>query len=415
MPKKGVNKHKIINDPVHGFIRLPSELIFDLLEHPVFQRLRRIKQLGLTYYVYPGATHTRFQHALGSVHLMTQAIAILKQKGVDISPEEEEGAYIAILLHDIGHGPFSHALEHSLIHGISHEDVSNLLMQKLNIDFNGKLDLAIQIFNNEYPKGFLHQLVSSQLDMDRMDYLKRDSFFTGVTEGNIGTDRIIKMLEVVDDKLAIEAKGIYSIEKFLIARRLMYWQVYYHKAVIASEFLLVKTLQRASHLALKGEKVFATPALSYFMEQLITKDKLDNFASEIIDRFLELDDTDILVSAKQWINCTDKTLRVLARGIVNRQLPKVDISKDPFEDSYVDEVRKNVSSIYYLSADELDYLVAVDTISNSAYSDKNDKINISFSDGCIKDIAEVSDVLNISYLNETIVKYYLCYPKDCGV
>jgi HD superfamily phosphohydrolase len=415
MPIKGINKKKIINDPVHGFIQVPSDLIFDLIEHPIFQRLRRIKQLGLTYYVYPGATHTRFQHTLGALHLISQAITTLKQKGVDITAEEEEGAQIAILLHDVGHGPFSHALEHSIIHGISHEYLSNLLMLKLDKIFEGKLSLAIKIFNNNYKKHFLHQLVSSQLDMDRMDYLKRDSFFSGVTEGNIGSDRIIKMLNVVDDKLTIEAKGIYSIEKFLIARRLMYWQVYYHKAVIASEILLVKTLQRASQLALSGIDVYGTPALSYFLNKTISKENFNSNTDEIIKHFLELDDTDILVSAKQWVNHKDKILHVLANGIINRQLPKVEINKGRFNQLDIKSIQGKVIQKYRLNNNEIDFFVTVDTISNSAYTDKDEKINISFNNGTTKDIAEVSDVLNISYLNETVEKYYMCYPKDCGV
>lgn len=415
MTSKGLNKLKIINDPVHGFIKIPSELIFDLFENPVFQRLKRIKQLGLTYYVYPGATHTRFQHALGAVHLMTQAIANLRQKGIEITTDEEEGAYIAILLHDIGHGPFSHALEHSLIHGISHEDLSNTLMHRINAEMNGRLDLGIKIFNNTYKKRFLHQLVSSQLDMDRMDYLKRDSYFTGVTEGQIGTDRIIKMLDVVNDNLAVEAKGIYSIEKFLIARRLMYWQVYYHKAVIASEFLLVKTLQKASQLALAGEKVYSTPALSFFLNNYISKDVYTNKSEEVITNFLELDDTDILVSAKQWAKHNNKTLRLLAKGIVNRQLPKVKISKEPISPSDFNRIKEKTISKYSIAESDTEYLVANETISNSAYTDRVEKIYISFGNGEVKDIAEVSDVLNISYLNDTVEKYYICYPKDCGL
>lgn len=415
MTEKGLNKRKIINDPVHGFIKIPSELIFDLFETPIYQRLRRIKQLGLTYYVYPGATHTRFQHALGAVHLMTQAIASLRQKNIEITEEEEEGAYIAILLHDIGHGPFSHALENSLIHDISHEDLSSILMHRLNKEMNNRLDLGIQIFNNQYKKQFLHQLVSSQLDMDRMDYLKRDSFFTGVTEGHIGTDRIIKMLDVVDDKLSVEAKGIYSIEKFLIARRLMYWQVYYHKTVIASEFILVKTLQKASELALSGEKIFSTPALSYFLDNHISKEQFNQNPDEVIEKFLELDDTDILVSAKQWTKHSNKTLRLLAQGIINRQLPNVKISKTPIDTETFKQISDKTLRKYEIEQSDLKYLVANETISNSAYTDKTEKIYISFGKGVIKDIAEVSDVLNISYLNDTVEKYYICHPKDCGI
>lgn len=412
---QGINKLKIINDPVHGFIRVPTELIFDLIEHPVFQRLRRIKQLGLTYYVYPGATHTRFQHALGAVHLMSQAIAVLRQKGIDINTEEEEGVYVAILLHDIGHGPFSHALEHSIVHGISHEDLSSFLMRKLNQEFGGRLEMGINIFNNRYSKLFLHQLVSGQLDMDRLDYLKRDSFFTGVTEGNIGTDRIIKMLDVINDHLTIEAKGIYSVEKFLIARRLMYWQVYYHKAVIASEFILEKTLQRASQLALSGNDVFGTPSLSFFLNQAITKEYFLLNTEEILENFLELDDTDILVSAKQWTRHSDKTLRILASGIINRQLPKVQLSKTPFNSNQINTLKHKAGEYFQIEEEEIKYLVASDTISNSAYTDRDDKILISFHNNEVKDIAEVSDIINLSYLNETVTKYYICYPKECSI
>ncbi len=411
MVSKGLNKLKIINDPVHGFIRLPSELIFDLLEHPVFQRLRRIKQLGLTYYVYPGATHTRFQHALGAVHLMTQAINVLRQKGVEVTAEEAEGAYIAILLHDIGHGPFSHALEHSLIHDISHEDLSALLMQRLNKEFDGQLDLAIQIFNNRYQKKFLHQLVSSQLDMDRMDYLLRDSFFTGVTEGQIGASRIIKMLDVVNDQLAIEAKGIYSIEKFLIARRLMYWQVYFHKTVIASEYIMVKTLQRASELALSGASLFSTPSLAFFLDKKVSKDLFEKETDIIIGKFLELDDADIMVSAKQWAKYPDPMLSHLANGMVNRKLPTVEISREKFDKTYLNEKKQSIIDRLNISEEQANILLSVGSISNNAYTDKTSKINISFNDGSIKDIAEVSDVLKVSYLNETIEKYYICYPK----
>lgn len=406
------NKRKIINDPVHGFIRIPSELIYDLLEHPVFQRLRRIKQLGLTYYVYPGATHTRFQHTIGAVHLMSQAIVHLRMKKVEITPEEEEAALVAILLHDIGHGPFSHALENSLIENISHEDLSASLMQNLNREFGGKLDLAIRIFNNDYPKKFLHHLVSSQLDMDRMDYLKRDSFFTGVVEGNIGTDRIIKMLEVCNDELAIEAKGIYSIEKFLLARRLMYWQVYYHKTVVASEFLLVKILKRAKELAKNGHELYATPPLLYFLKNQIDKNAYKNSRDEVINRFLELDDSDIMVSAKQWIKHPDKVLSILAEGIVNRKLPKTEISKSPVDVEKLQSIQNSISQKYRIDINEISYLADTDTITNSAYSQKSGNINILFNNGDIKDINEVSEVLNISYLNKPVQKFIFCYLKD---
>ena len=410
------NKLKIINDPVHGFIKIPSELIYELFDHPIFQRLKRIKQLGLTVHVYPGATHTRFQHAFGAVHLMTQAIQNLRQRGIEITDEEEEATYVAILLHDIGHGPFSHALENSLIKGISHEDLSSILMQRLNDEFENRLELALCIFNNRYHKPFLHQLVSGQLDMDRMDYLKRDSYFTGVTEGQVSADRIIKMLDVVNGKLAVEAKGIYSIEKFLIARRLMYWQVYYHKAVVASEFLLVKTLQRAGYLARKGVEVFSTPALGYFLKHAVTKAFLEENRNEVIEHFLELDDTDILVSAKQWVKHPDIILSELASGIVHRRLPKVIIRPEPFEEEMIEAIKRGICGKYeFTEGDcdrEVDFLYSSDTISNSAYTDRSEKILISFGDGVVKDIAEVSDVLNISYLNDTVFKHILCYPKS---
>ncbi|MBN1117912.1 MAG: HD domain-containing protein [Bacteroidales bacterium] len=411
---KSINKKKIINDPVHGFIKIPSDLIYDLIEHPVFQRLRRIKQLGLTFYVYPGATHTRFQHTIGAVHLMEQAISHLKLKNIDISPEEEEAVLIAILLHDIGHGPFSHAMENSLIRGISHETLSKYLMSGLNKEFNGKLDLAIQIFNNQYPKKFLHQLVSSQLDMDRMDYLKRDSFFTGVVEGNIGTDRIIKMLDVNNDQLAIEAKGIYSIEKFLLARRLMYWQVYYHKAVISSEILLVKILNRIRYLEERGKKVYCTPTLEYFVQNTVNKEFLERNTSEVLNKFIRLDDTDIFVSAKQWIDHPDNVLRILADGIVNRKLPRVEISKKKFEKERIDHIHQNICKLKNIGAKDAEFLLSEQSLSNSAYSLIDNNINIVFNDGTMKDIAEVSDVLNISNMNQPSKKYVLCYPKDCG-
>lgn len=408
---KNTNKKKIINDPVHGFIRIPNDLVFDLLEHPIFQRLRRIKQLGLTFYVYPGATHTRFQHTIGALHLMSQALAHFQQEEIPVTEKEKEAVLVAILLHDIGHGPFSHALEHSLIESISHEGLSHLLMQKLNREFEGKLDLAISIFNNKYHKKFLHQLVSSQLDMDRMDYLKRDSFYSGVVEGNIGTDRIIKMLSVVDDKLAIEAKGIYSIEKFLLARRLMYWQVYYHKTVIASEFLLVKTLKRAKYLTKKNVHIWATPALRYFLENEIQQEQLEDPNSPALNNFLELDDTDILVSAKQWSKHPDFILSHLSKSIINRILPKVQISRNQFPKALLDEIHIKTKSKFNLNDTDLGFLIAHDTISNSAYTPRADKINILYSNGEIKDIADVSDVLNISNLNESVEKHIIWYPK----
>ncbi len=326
-----MNKRKIINDPVHGFLTIPSDFIFDLIEHPYFQRLRRISQLGMTSYVYPGATHTRFQHTIGALYLMTQAIESLCFKNINITPEEENAVYNAILLHDIGHGPFSHALEESLIKGISHEQISKILMDKLNQEFEGKLNIAIEIFNNKYHKKFLHQLVSGQLDMDRLDYIKRDSFYTGVTEGTIGIDRIIKMLNVSHGSLVVEKKGIYSIEKFLIARRFMYWQVYFHKTVIAAEYLLVNILIRAKEVAKTDKNLFSTPALAYFMFNNINASNLEENLSEIVKHFNDLDDSDILASAKEWSNHEDFILSALSSNLINRKLNKVLIldSKPP--------------------------------------------------------------------------------------
>lgn len=410
---KSINKKKIINDPVHGFINIPSEFIFDLIEHPVFQRLRRIKQLGLTHYVYPGATHTRFQHTIGAVHLMSLAINHLRSKNIDITLEEEEAVLAAILLHDIGHGPFSHALENSLIINISHEDLSDYLMARLNDEFDGKLELSIKIFNNSYKKGFLHQLVSGQLDMDRMDYLKRDSFYTGVVEGNVGTDRIIKMLNVVHDKLAVESKGIYSIEKFLMARRLMYWQVYYHKTVLSSEILLVKILQRARYLALSGIEVYATPPLQYFIQNQVTKDTFKQNPQQVITNFLELDDSHIMVSASQWITSSDAILKHLADALINRKLPKVELRKTPFPEKRIAEILKKISNNYQIDMKDSSFLLSCEKLSNSAYSLNDNNINIVFDNHELKDIAEVSDILNISNINQPSTKFFLSYPKDC--
>ncbi|MGD2033723.1 MAG: HD domain-containing protein [Bacteroidales bacterium] len=415
MNSKGTNKKKIINDPVHGFVSIPSAFIFDIIEHPYIQRLRRIKQLGLTHYVFPGATHSRFQHTIGAMHLMSLALESLKNKGIKIEPEEENGVLAAILLHDIGHGPFSHALEESLISGISHEMLSHILMNDLNKQCNGKLDLAIDIFNNKYSKKFLHQLVSSQLDMDRLDYIKRDSFFTGVIEGTIGTDRIIKMLNVSNDSLVVEKKGIYSVEKFLIARRLMYWQVYLHKTVMASEYLLVKMLQRAKYLANKGLNIFATPALSFFLYQGIDADNFKTKEKETISFFTSLDDSDILSSAKVWADDKDKVLSVLAQNLLTRKLPAVIISETKPDNRQVKQIRKNIIDTYKVSEEEADYLLVSDEISNSAFSGIGDMIQISINDKETKDLSEVSDILNVPYLQRSEKKYFICYPKNCGV
>jgi len=396
------NKLKIINDPVYGFIKIPYDTVFDLIEHPLFQRLRRIRQLGLTHLVYPGANHTRFQHAVGAMHLMGLAIEVIRAKGHAISEEEAKGVTIAILLHDIGHGPFSHSLEHSLIRNTTHEEISLMLMERLNEEFEGKLSMAIQIFKNQYPKKFLHQLVSSQLDMDRLDYLKRDSFFTGVTEGVIGSDRIIKMLNVLNDQLVVEEKGIYSIEKFLIARRLMYWQVYLHRTVVASEQILVQMLKRAQALTSDGMELFATPALAYFLRE-------HNQYS--LDQFTLLDDEDILASAKVWCNNSDKILSMLANGLVSRKLFYVELNSQSFHSERVTQIREQVAEELSIKPREAEYLVVSDSVSNYAYSNMDDRITIMDKYGSTRDIAEASDILNISVLSKNVRKYFLCYPR----
>lgn len=404
------NKLKIINDPVYGFIKIPYDIIYDLIEHPLFQRLRRIRQLGLTNYVYPGANHTRFQHAVGAMHLMGQAIEVIRSRGQKISEDEARAANIAILLHDIGHGPFSHSLENSLIKNTSHERISLMFMEQLNEEFGNKLEIAIQIFKNEYPKRFLHQLVSSQLDMDRLDYLKRDSFFTGVTEGVIGSDRIIKMLNVHQDQLVVDEKGIYSIEKFLIARRLMYWQVYLHRTVVSSEQLLVQMLKRAQYLSGKGENLFATPALSYFLNDSPGKFEPSN-RKVFLEQFACLDDNDILVSAKVWSKHHDKVLSLLSTGLVNRSLFRVVLKDEAFDSGRVSLMRREVASHFSISMEEAGYLVVTDSVSNYAYSDMDDRISILDKKGKTRDIAEASDMLNIAVLSKTVRKYFLCYPK----
>jgi len=409
------NKRKIVNDPVHGFIKIPSNLIFDLIEHPYIQRLRRIKQLGLTSFVYPGATHTRFQHALGTVHLMGLAIDNIRQKNIDITNEEAEALSAAILLHDIGHGPFSHALEQSIIADLTHEDLSIMLMNKLNREFGGKLNLALEIFNNKYPKNFMHQLVSGQLDMDRMDYLMRDSFYAGVAEGTIGTERIIKMLNVTGDQLVVEAKGIYSIEKFLIARRLMYWQVYFHKTVIAAENLLVKVLQRAKTIADSDPDLFATESFNFFLRNNITKENMLDSETEILNYYTSLDDDDIMVSAKAWAFHHDKLLSLLSRNLIRRILPRVTISDIPFDANKINELKNRTAEKYSLNEKETGYLVFTGVISNKAYSVNAENIKILYNSGEIKDLTEASDIFQLQNLNETKKKYFLCYPKDVGL
>ena len=409
--KQELNKRKIINDPVYGFISIPGELIFDIIEHPYFQRLRRIKQLGLTNYVYPSANHTRFQHALGCMHLMTQVIEVLRSKGQEITPEEAEGAMLAILLHDIGHGPFSHTLEQSIVKGLSHEQLSMLIVGELNEQFDNKLALALSIFNDSYPKKFLHQLVASQLDMDRLDYLTRDSFFTGVAEGVINADRIIKMLTVRDDELLVEAKGIYSIEKFIVSRRLMYWQVYYHKTVMATEYMLINILRRAKYLATKGENLFSTTALKPFLQNNISPEDFVNNRIWLY-HFTALDDYDVFASIKAWMDHKDPILAVLCRRMIDRELYRVELRNEPFLPAYIGDITEAILNEYKISESDLGYFLSADTVANNAYNPRQDKIRLLFKDGKIMDISEASDQLNISVLATTVSKHVLCYPKD---
>ncbi len=410
------NKKKIVNDPVHGFINIQHPIVFDLIEHPYFQRLRNIKQLGLTYLVYPGANHNRFQHALGALHLMSEAISVLRSKGHSISEEEAEAASIAILLHDIGHGPFSHSLEYSIAKDISHEAISRCFIHLLNKEMNGKLQMAIEVFEDSYPKRFLHQLVSSQLDMDRLDYLRRDSFFSGVTEGTVGVERIIKMLNVVNDQLVVEAKGIYSVEKFLIARRLMYWQVYLHKTVVVAEQILIKLLQRARELEKIGEDLFATPSLKFFLQNDITEadfiaGESEGKPSESLIHFSNIDDNDIMIAAKIWQSHHDIVLSKLAEMIVNRKLLKVELKGTPFDSSRIESTRKQAISNFPDYAENIDYFVFSDSVSNNTYSSLDDSIKILYNSGELIDIAGASDILNAKALSTEVKKYFLCYPK----
>ncbi|WP_395808038.1 HD domain-containing protein [Daejeonella sp.] len=406
-----MNKKKIINDPVYGFITIPSDLVYDLIQHPYVQRLRYIKQLGMTHLVYPGALHTRFHHALGAMHLMGLALETIKSKGQAISYEEEEAVIIAILLHDIGHGPFSHALEHTIVDGVSHEHISTLLMDNLNHEFDGKLGLALDIFNNRYHKKFLYQLVSGQLDLDRMDYLNRDSFFTGVSEGVISFDRIIKMLDVADDQLVVEEKGIYSIEKFLIARRLMYWQVYLHKTVIAAEQMLVKILERAKELSGEGRNLFASPCFSYFLKNSINREEFKNDPQNI-ERFTKLDDNDIFTSIKVWVNDEDLILSTLCSHLISRNLYQVEITNEPPPIEVINDLADKVTDEYEISDDDTSYFVFTDTIKNKAYSVGDGSIKILMKDGSIQDIAKASDNSNLESLARTVQKYILCYLKE---
>ena len=400
------NKRKIINDPVFGFINVPNDFLYDIIQHPIFQRLQRIKQLGLASFVYPGAQHTRFQHSLGAMYLTHEAIKQLRQNGQEITPEEADGVLVAILLHDIGHGPFSHVLENTLVSGISHEEISLRLMQQMNSEMDGKLTLAIRIFQDQYPKHFLHQLISSQLDMDRMDYLRRDSFFTGVTEGVIGSARLIKMLDVYNDQLVIEAKGIHSIENFLIARRFMYWQVYFHKTAVAAERMLIKILGRAKELSLAGETLFATPALAYFLTQSVTTETFDK-QSETLDHFIHLDDSDILSAIKVWADHNDVVLSTLSRHFINRKLFKT-TTCEPLSASERADLLAAYGDHFGISEHEASYFFEARAITTSTYDFTDAKILILLNDGTVKDVTQVSDILDAAMLSRQVEKYYLC-------
>ncbi len=417
MSQNHLNKKKIINDPVFGFINLQSELVFDLIEHPMFQRLRRIKQLGLSYLVFPGANHSRFEHAIGASHLMQQAISVLRIKGVEISEKEAEAVKVAILLHDIGHAPFSHVLENTLV-DISHEEISLLLMNELNKEFDNKLDLAIRIFTNKYKKHFLHQLVSSQLDMDRLDYLSRDSFFTGVAEGTVGIDRIIKMLNVCDDKLVVDVKGIYSIEKFLISRRLMYWQVYLHKTVVSAEFLLINILRRAKDLIDRGVEVFSTPTLTIFIHHAFTSEQFHNNlvidGKSVLTWYALLDDNDILVSVKQWQDHPDVVLSAMSKSLINRKLFKTELRTKPISKSLEEKLIEKITAQITHNKTVSNYFLMTGEITNSAYNDRAENILVLNKNGKLCDIGQASDI-NLSALSKTVRKYYLCYPKELDI
>jgi len=402
-------KLKIFNDPIYGFITIPNPLIFDLIAHPYFQRLRRISQMGLSYLVYPGAHHTRFHHALGSMHLMQQALQVLRYKGVEITEEEESGLYCAILLHDIGHGPFSHAMEHSIVESTDHEYISLQFMQSLNKTFNGSLTLAISIFRGEYEKGFLNQLVSSQLDMDRLDYLKRDSFYTGVAEGNINAERLITMLNVVNGKLVVEEKGIYSVEKFLMARRFMYWQVYLHKTGIVAEQLLIRVLKRAKEISGEQQVVACSEPLRFFMNSRIER---EDFNSIILDTFAKLDDVDIWAAIKNWTNHSDFVLSQLCNMLVNRRLLKVKLKNKPIEKTRFEKYFSEFKQKYKLSDYETSYFVFTGEIENRAYDSNHQNISILKKNGKLIDVAKASDQLNSKALSKTVTKYYICYPKE---
>lgn len=401
---------KIINDPVHGFIKIPQGLLLDIIQHPLMQRLTRIKQLGMSSFVYPGAQHTRFQHSIGAFHLTSEAMLALSQKGIFIFDSEAEAVEMAILMHDIGHGPFSHVLENTLISGISHEDISLRMMKQINSDLSGQLTLALNIFRNEYHKKFLHQLISSQLDMDRLDYLRRDSFFTGVQEGVVGCARIIKMLNVVEDNLVIDEKGIYPIENYLTSRRSMYWQVYLHKTVVACEKILINILRRAKYLVKNGENLFAPPALQYFLYNDIDNQKFTE-DEDVLKFYAKLDDNDIWSTVKVWMDSKDKILSMLSYNLINRKTFKVEVHDEEVDENYIHDLRLKLSEKYQISYDETEYLYGLDTIKTNMYDIENDNIKVYMKDNTIRDICEVSELLNVALLIRQKPKYYIIYQR----
>ena len=401
------NKLKIIYDPIYGFIHIPSTLVFDIIEHPYFQRLRRINQMALSYLVFPGAKHTRFEHVLGCVFLMQKTVEMLRFKGVQISDKEAEGLYIAILLHDIGHGPFSHAMEHSIVEGISHEEISLRFMQELNKVFNGKLETAIAMFQGTYPRKFMHQLISSQLDMDRADYLKRDSFYTGVAEGNINSERLISMLNVRNDELVVEEKGLYSVEKFLIARRLMYWQVYLHKTSVAAEQILIRLLNRAKELVQQGQKLTMSTALAFFVKNKISK---DNFSQEVLEMFARLDDTDIISAMKEWQFYPDAVLSKLSKMLLNRDLLKIKVRLNDFEEQKIKRLQK-LSLAKGIDEKDMKYFVFTGVMTNRAYNPEKEIIKILTKNGRVVELSKTSEAINLEPLSQVTERYYICYPK----
>lgn len=404
-------KRKIINDPVFGFINIPNDFIYEIIQHPFLQRLNRIRQLGLAPFVYPGAQHTRFHHSIGAMFLMDGALKTLKEKGHNISKEETDAALAAILLHDIGHGPFSHVLEHALVTNIRHETISLLLMEQMDREWHGRLQMAIDIFTDSYPKRFLHRLVSGQLDVDRLDYLRRDSFFTGVVEGNIGSARIIKMLDVKEDKLVVESKGIYSIENFLMSRRLMYWQVYLHKTAVAAEKMMINLLRRAKELSMNGEKLFASPALSYFLSKESTMVDFEN-NGEALRHFVNLDDNDIWSALKVWASHPDTVLSVLSNGMVNRKLFKIEITEEQSSEEKISRYITSYMKNFGITAHEAAYFISSDILTTDMYNEEDDSIDIIYKNGEVKDISRASDMLNIELLSKKIEKYYFAFLRE---